>query len=70
MPSRNIIIAMALIVCITFRLKLVGLFGSFFLKKYIRKFNKKRGLSVYRKALWHKVFYTVDLFLFELNTTV
>ena len=35
MPSRNILIAMALITCITLRLKLVGLFGSFFLKKYI-----------------------------------
>jgi len=46
MPAMNIIIAVALIACITFRLKLVGLFGSFFLKKYIRKFNKKRRLTV------------------------
>jgi hypothetical protein len=37
-------------VCITFKLKLVGLPGSFFLKKYIDKFNKKRRLPVYRKA--------------------
>ncbi len=29
-------------VCITFKLKLVGLFGSFFLKKYMNKFNKKK----------------------------
>ena len=38
MPSKNIIIAIALMVCITLRLKLVGLFGSFFLKKYINKY--------------------------------
>jgi len=34
-------------ICITFRLKLTGLFGSFFLKKYMSKFNKKKeGLPV------------------------
>jgi len=35
-------IAIALIICITLRLKLVGRFGSFFLKKYMNKFNKKK----------------------------
>lgn len=40
-PSINTIMAIALIVCITFRLKLVGLFGSFFLKKYINKYKQK-----------------------------
>jgi hypothetical protein len=35
-------IAMALIVCITFRLKLVGLFGSFLRKKYIYKYKGKK----------------------------
>jgi hypothetical protein len=44
MPATNIMMAVALIACITFRLKLVGLFGSFFRKKYISKFNKKRRL--------------------------
>jgi hypothetical protein len=44
-PARNIMIAIALMACITFRLKLVGLLGSFFLKKYMNKFNKKRRLS-------------------------
>nr|MCS3813805.1 hypothetical protein [Mucilaginibacter sp. X4EP1] len=29
--------AIALMACITLRLKLVGLFGSFFLKKYIKQ---------------------------------
>ena len=41
-PSKNIIIAIAFMVCITLRLKLVGLFGSFFLKKY--------GMNKYREA--------------------
>ncbi len=58
MPPVNIIIAVALIMCITLRLKFCGLFGSFFLKKYIKQiynkflsaFNtKKEGLPV-RKA--------------------
>jgi hypothetical protein len=49
-PARNIMMAIALIVCITFRLKLVGLFGSFFLKKYINKINKKRRLPGNREA--------------------
>jgi hypothetical protein len=44
MPATNTMMAIALIVCITFRLKLVGLFGSFFRKKYMNKFNKKRRL--------------------------
>jgi len=39
MPSTNIIIAIALMVCITFKLKLVGLLGSFFLKKYMYKYR-------------------------------
>lgn len=33
--------AIALIVCITFKLKFCGLLGSFFLKKYISKSTKK-----------------------------
>jgi hypothetical protein len=57
-PPTNIIIAVALIMCIILRLILLGLFGSFFLKKYIKanlqyfwaKFNaKKEGFPV-RKA--------------------
>lgn len=36
-PAKNIIMAMVLMVCITLRLKLVGLLGSFFLKKYIEQ---------------------------------
>jgi len=46
MPAKNMMIAVALIACITFRLKLVGLFGSFFLKKYMNKFIKKEGFPV------------------------
>jgi hypothetical protein len=34
-PARNMVMAMALMVCITLILKLVGRFGSFFRKKYI-----------------------------------
>jgi len=49
-PPINITIAIALMVCITFKLKLVGLFGSFFLKKYMNKFNKKKKASRNRKA--------------------
>ena len=55
-------------VCITFKLKLVGLFGSFFLKKYMNKFNKKKKASRNREAF--KLFDLVKLFYFELNTTV
>jgi len=33
--------AIALMVCITLRLKLVGLLGSFFRKKYIYKYKQK-----------------------------
>jgi hypothetical protein len=49
-PARNIIMAMALITCITFRLKLVGLFGSFFRKKYMNKFSKKKKALRNRRA--------------------
>jgi hypothetical protein len=42
MPSTKTVIAMALMVCITLRLKLVGLLGSFFLKKYIYKYKQKQ----------------------------
>ena len=43
-PPKKIIIAMRLIQCITLKLKLVGLVGSAFLKKYIftNLRNKKR----------------------------
>lgn len=68
MPATNIIIAVALIVCMTLRLKLVGLLGSFFLKKYISKFSKKKKASRNRKAF--KIFVWLKLFLFELNATV
>jgi hypothetical protein len=50
MPAMKTMIAVALMACITFRLKLVGLFGSFFLKKYIRKFNKKKKAYRCRQA--------------------
>ena len=43
MPSKNMIIAIALMVCITLRLKFVGLLGSFFLKKYINKYREGWG---------------------------
>lgn len=42
--------AIALIACITFRLKLVGRFGSFFLKKYMNKFKKKKKALRNRRA--------------------
>ncbi len=35
MLAKNIIMAVALMACITRKLKLVGRLGSFFLKKYI-----------------------------------
>jgi len=45
MPNKKIVIAVALMTCITLKLKLVGLLGSFFLKKYIAKFlNFARAL--------------------------
>jgi hypothetical protein len=50
MPATNIIIAIALITCITLRLKLVGRLGSFFLKKYMDKFNKKKKAPRNRRA--------------------
>ena len=40
MPIKKTVMAMAFMVCITFRLKLVGRLGSFFRKKYIYKFIK------------------------------
>ncbi len=64
----NIIIAVALIKCITFRLKLVGLFGSFFLKKYMNKFSKKRRLTGIGKPSEYLSYF--KLFLFELNAAV
>ena len=42
MPNINMMMAMALMVCITFRLKLVGRLGSFFLKKYMYKYMGKK----------------------------
>ncbi len=37
--------AVALIACITLKLKLLGLFGSFFLKKYMaQRYKQKRVL--------------------------
>ena len=35
MPAKNIVMAIAFIICIMRRLMFVGLLGSFFLKKYI-----------------------------------
>ena len=49
-PPTNIMMAIALIVCITFKLKLVGLFGSFFRKKYMNKFSKKKKAPRNRRA--------------------
>jgi len=43
MPTTNMTMAVALMVCITFKLKLVGLLGSFFLKKYMVQTYKKKG---------------------------
>jgi hypothetical protein len=37
--------AIALIACITLRLKLVGLLGSFFRKKYIYKYKEEKAQS-------------------------
>jgi hypothetical protein len=51
MPARNMIMAMALMACITFRLKLVGRLGSFLRKKYMNKFTKKEGSPSNRRAL-------------------
>jgi len=50
MPARNMMMAIALMACITFRLKLVGRFGSFFLKKYMNKFKKKKKALRNRRA--------------------
>jgi len=43
-------IAIALMACITFRLKLVGRLGSFFLKKYIYKYMGKKMKGKNRKV--------------------
>ena len=44
MPARKTKIANALIKCIIFILMLLGLFGSFFLKKYIKQmYEIKKG---------------------------
>lgn len=43
MAATNITMAMALMVCITFKLKLVGRLSSFLRKKYINKSNKKKA---------------------------
>jgi len=46
MPNINMMMAIALMACITFRLKLVGRLGSFFLKKYIYKYMGKKVKGV------------------------
>jgi hypothetical protein len=40
MPARKMVIASALIICIILMFILLGLFGSFFLKKYIQQMYK------------------------------
>ena len=46
--SKNMIIAVALIMCITLRLKLLGRLGSFFLKKYIiRSYMPAAAIATY-----------------------
>lgn len=57
MPNINIMIAMALMACITFRLKLVGRLGSFFLKKYIYKYMGKKVKGKSRKMLMLNIKY-------------
>jgi hypothetical protein len=50
--------AVALMICITFKLKFWGLSGSFLRKKYIYKYNKKRGLRMIPEPSEYKpVFY-------------
>jgi len=68
MPAKNMMIAMAFMVCITLRLKLVGRLGSFFLKKYMNKFNKKRRPPVNGEPSEY-LFYLI-LFCFQLNAAV
>ncbi len=68
-PSTKTVIAMALMICITLRLKLVGRLGSFFLKKYIYKYKQKqKDLCKYkatkkpsesRKAFFNILFYLI-----------
>jgi hypothetical protein len=43
---------MALMVCITFKLKLLGRFGSFFLKKYIGAKVENKKESRYKSGLF------------------
>jgi len=45
-PTTNMVIAIALIICITLRLKLLGRLSSFLRKKYINKSNKKKGFGL------------------------
>lgn len=68
MPAKNMITASALIKCIARRLKLLGLLGSFFLKKYIVQIYKKRGSWFPRPSL--RVYFNWSKLFFELNTTV
>lgn len=44
MASKNTIMAVALITCMIRKLRLFGLFGSFFLKKYMTYEIKKTAL--------------------------
>jgi hypothetical protein len=52
MPAKNMIMASALIKCITLKLKLSGLLGSFFLKKYITQtyifFLRPKTVPIYK----------------------
>jgi len=66
-PSTNIVIAIALMMCITLRLKLVGLLGSFFLKKYMNKFNKKKKALRLSESLLHHYYF--NEYYFCLNST-
>ncbi len=48
MASKNRMIAVALITCMTLRLKLWGRLGSFFLKKYIiRSYGRLMAIAIY-----------------------
>jgi hypothetical protein len=65
-PARKTIIAMRLIQCIALRLKLSGLLGSFFLKKYIivKSKNKKKGVRM------NSLFLQINVFSYScLNST-
>jgi len=60
------IIAVVLIMCMTFKLKLCGRFGSFFLKKYImpKLLNKKRvptsGTLFYNLLIYNIVYFCLN----------